>query len=157
MSKVKIISKYSGSILVKIPDLNFRRELIARGSSFTVDSELLQEMMYDYGFRYMIESGMLYIDDLQVKKDLGLEPEDATEPVNLIPLEEPQMKRAMTVMPINEFKAFIKKLTYEQMLALSDYAIYNELGDCQKAQIIKEACEKDILKAIELNRQAKEG
>ena len=116
MSKVKIISKYSGSILVKIPDLNFRRELIARGSSFTVDSELLQEMMYDYGFRYMIESGMLYIDDLQVKKDLGLEPEDATEPVNLIPLEEPQMKRAMTVMPINEFKAFIKKLTYEQML-----------------------------------------
>ena len=105
----------------------------------------------------MIESGMLYIDDLQVKKDLGLEPEDATEPVNLIPLEEPQMKRAMTVMPINEFKAFIKKLTYEQMLALSDYAIYNELGDFQKAQIIKEACEKDILKAIELNRQAKEG
>ena len=87
MSKVKIISKYSGSILVKIPDLNFRRELIARGSSFTVDSELLQEMMYDYGFRYMIESGMLYIDDLQVKKDLGLEPEDATEPVNKINLE----------------------------------------------------------------------
>lgn len=43
------------------------------------------------------------------------------------------------------------------MLALSDYAIYNELGDFQKAQIIKEACEKDILKAIELNRQAKEG
>lgn len=132
MSKVKIISKYSGSVLVKIPDLNFRRELIARGSSFTVDSELLQEMMYDYGFRYMIESGMLYIDDLQVKKDLSLEPEDATEPVNPLPLEEPQKKHTMTVMPINEFKGFIKKLTYEQMLALSDYAIYNELGDFQK-------------------------
>lgn len=157
MAKVKITNKYSGPVLVKIPDLNFRRELMARGSTFTVESEQLQEMMYDYGFRYMIESGMLYIEDLQVKKDLGLEPEDATEPVNLIPLEEPQMKRAMTVMPINEFKAFVKKLTYEQMLALADYAIYHEVGDFQKAQVIKESCEKDIIKAIELNRQDKEG
>ena len=118
MANVKITSKHSGPILVKIPDLNFRREWMDRGSSVMVDSEKLEEMMYDQGFRYMIESGMLYIEDLQVKKDLGLEPEDATKPVNLVPLEESQMRRAMTVLPLNEFKVFIKTLTYEQMLSL---------------------------------------
>ena len=157
MANVKITSKHSGPILVKIPDLNFRREWMDRGSSVMVDSEKLEEMMYDHGFRYMIESGMLYIEDLQVKKDLGLEPEDATKPVNLVPLEESQMRRAMTVLPLSEFKIFIKTLTYEQMLSLADYAIYNELGDFQKAQVVKESCGKDILKAIELNRQDKEG
>ena len=51
MANVKITSKHSGPILVKIPDLNFRREWMNRGSSVMVDSEKLEEMMYDPGFR----------------------------------------------------------------------------------------------------------
>ena len=60
MANVKITSKHSGPILVKIPDLNFRREWMNRGSSVMVDSEKLEEMMYDPGFRYMIESEKAY-------------------------------------------------------------------------------------------------
>ena len=114
-------------------------------------------MMYDSGFKYMIDTGMLYIEDLEVKKELGLEPEDATEPVNIIVLSDNDMKRMMTAMPQFEFDAKLKTLNYEQMLALADFAIKNELGDFGKCDAIKKACGKDILTAIKLNREDKEG
>lgn len=157
MAKVKITSKHTGPLSVKIPDLNFTREWMNKGASVMVEKEQLSEMMYDPGFNYMVESGMLYIEDMGTKIELGLEPEGATEPVNYIPLEDAQMKRAMTVLPIGEFKSFLKTLKYEQLLSLADFAILNELGDFTKATAIKEACGKDIIKAIELNRLDKEG
>ena len=157
MEKIRVISKHQGPISVNIPDLRFKREWPNKGSSIPIERETLEEMMYDSGFKYMIDTGMLYIEDLQVKKELGLEPEDATEPVNIIVLSDNDMKRMMTAMPQFEFDAKLKTLNYEQMLALADFAIKNELGDFGKCDAIKKGCGKDILTAIKLNREDKEG
>ena len=157
MEKIRVISKHQGPISVNIPDLRFKREWHNKGSSIPIERETLEEMMYDSGFKYMIDTGMLYIEDLEVKKELGLEPEDATEPVNIIVLNDNDMKRMMTAMPQFEFDAKLKTLNYEQMLALADFAIKNELGDFGKCDAIKKACGKDILTAIKLNREDKEG
>ena len=157
MEKIRVISKHQGPISVNISDLHFKREWPNKGASVLIEKETLEEMMYDSGFKYMIDTGMLYIEDLEVKKELGLEPEDATEPVNIIVLNDNDMKRMMTAMPQFEFDAKLKTLNYEQMLALADFAIKNELGDFGKCDAIKKACGKDILTAIELNREDKEG
>lgn len=157
MEKIRVISKHQGPISVNISDLRFKREWPNKGASVLVEKETLEEMMYDSGFKYMIDTGMLYIEDLEVKKELGLEPEDATEPVNIIVLSDNDMKRMMTAMPQFEFDAKLKTLNYEQMLALADFAIKNELGDFGKCNAIKKACGKDILTAIKLNREDKEG
>ena len=157
MEKIRVISKHQGPISVNIPDLRFKREWPNKGASVLIEKEALEEMMYDSGFKYMIDTGMLYIEDLEVKKELGLEPEDATEPVNIIVLNDNDMKRMMTAMPQFEFDAKLKTLNYEQMLALADFAIKNELGDFGKCDAIKKACGKDILTAIKLNREDKEG
>ena len=157
MEKIRVISKHQGPVSVNIPDLRFKREWPNKGSSIPMERETLEEMMYDSGFKYMIDTGMLYIEDLEVKKELGLEPEDATEPVNIIVLNDNDMKRMMTAMPQFEFDAKLKTLNYEQMLALADFAIKNELGDFGKCDAIKKACGKDILTAIKLNREDKEG
>ena len=157
MEKIRVISKHQGPVSVNIPDLRFKREWPNKGSSIPIERETLEEMMYDSGFKYMIDTGMLYIEDLEVKKELGLEPEDATEPVNIIVLNDNDMKRMMTAMPQFEFDAKLKTLNYEQMLALADFAIRNELGDFGKCDAIKKACGKDILTAIKLNREDKEG
>ena len=157
MEKIRVISKHQGPISVNIPDLRFKREWPNKGGSVLIEKETLEEMMYDSGFKYMIDTGMLYIEDLEVKKELGLEPEDATEPVNIIVLNDNDMKRMMTAMPQFEFDAKLKTLNYEQMLALADFAIKNELGDFGKCDAIKKACGKDILTAIKLNREDKEG
>ena len=157
MEKIRVISKHQGPVSVNIPDLRFKREWPNKGSSIPIERETLEEMMYDSGFKYMIDTGMLYIEDLEVKKELGLEPEDATEPVNIIVLNDNDMKRMMTAMPQFEFDAKLKTLNYEQMLSLADFAIKNELGDFGKCDAIKKACGKDILTAIKLNREDKEG
>ena len=157
MEKIRVISKHQGPISVNISDLRFKREWPNKGASVLIEKEILEEMMYDSGFKYMIDTGMLYIEDLEVKKELGLEPEDATEPVNIIVLSDNDMKRMMTAMPQFEFDAKLKTLNYEQMLALADFAIRNELGDFGKCDAIKKACGKDILTAIKLNREDKEG
>ena len=157
MEKIRVISKHQGPISVNISDLRFKREWPNKGASVLIERETLEEMMYDSGFKYMIDTGMLYIEDLEVKKELGLEPEDATEPVNIIVLSDNDMKRMMTAMPQFEFDAKLKTLNYEQMLALADFAIKNELGDFGKCDAIKKACGKDILTAIKLNREDKEG
>ena len=157
MEKIRVISKHQGPISVNISDLRFKREWPNKGASVLIEKETLKEMMYDSGFKYMIDTGMLYIEDLEVKKELGLEPEDATEPVNIIVLSDNDMKRMMTAMPQFEFDAKLKTLNYEQMLALADFAIKNELGDFGKCDAVKKACGKDILTAIKLNREDKEG
>lgn len=156
MDKVKIVSKTKSPISVKVADIHFSREWAKEGAFVNIDREQLDELMYDNGFRYMIDSGMLYIEDMQVKKELGLEPEDAEKPVNIIALSDEDKKRYMTMMPIYDFKPALKKLKYEQLLALADYAIEHEIGDFQKAEEIKKACGKDIITAIKLNRQDKE-
>ena len=157
MEKIRVISKHQGPVSVNISDLRFKREWPNKGASVLIEKETLEEMMYDSGFKYMIDTGMLYIEDLEVKKGLGLEPEDATEPVNIIVLSDNDMKRMMTAMPQFEFDAKLKTLNYEQMLALADFAIRNELGDFGKCDAIRKACGKDILTAIKLNREDKEG
>lgn len=157
MEKIRVISKHQGPVSVNISDLRFKREWPNKGASIPIEKETLEEMMYDSGFKYMIDTGMLYIEDLEVKKELGLEPEDATEPVNIIVLSDNDMKRMMTAMPQFEFDAKLKTLNYEQMLALADFAIKNELGDFGKCDAIKKTCGKDILTAIKLNREDKEG
>lgn len=157
MEKIRVISKHQGPVSVNISDLRFKREWPNKGASVLIEKEALEEMMYDSGFKYMIDTGMLYIEDLEVKKELGLEPEDATEPVNIIVLSDNDMKRMMTAMPQFEFDAKLKTLNYEQMLALADFAIKNELGDFGKCDAVKKACGKDILTAIKLNREDKEG
>ena len=157
MEKIRVISKHQGRISQKNSDQRFKREWPNTGASVLIEKETLEEMLYDSGFKYMIDTGMLYIEDLEVKKELGLEPEDATEPVNIIVLNDNDMKRMMTAMPQFEFDAKLKTLNYEQMLALADFAIKNELGDFGKCDAIKKACGKDILTAIKLNREDKEG
>jgi hypothetical protein len=158
MDKIVIISNTNSRVGINLPEIRFSRKWPAKGSKVTVDKETFEQMMYDAGTRYMFESGMLYIEDLEVKKSVGLEPEDAKEPVNIIILDDKQRHRYMTVMPINEFIANIKKLSYEELQNLADYAIEHELvGDLKKCDEIKKLIGKDIIAAIKLNKLDKEG
>jgi hypothetical protein len=102
MDKIVIISNTNSRVGINLPEIRFSRKWPAKGSKVTVDKETFEQMMYDAGTRYMFESGMLYIEDLEAKKLVGLEPEDAKEPVNIIILDDKQKHRYMTVMPINE-------------------------------------------------------
>lgn len=156
MEKVKVISTITSAVSVVAADLRFSRTWPMAGASVSIDKELLEDLMYDIGFRNMIESGILYIEDLKTKKDLGLEPEEATKPENIIVLNEKEKRKYMTTLATPIFKEKIKKLSKAQLEELCDFAIDNKYLSVDKAKILKEACGRDIIAAVRLSEANKE-
>lgn len=154
--KVKVKSLVNGRLGIKLPDLRLNVRWDRKGQTRMIDFEALQEAMFDYGTEYMFKQGMLGIEDMETKIALGLEPEGATEPQLIKVLNDEQMKRMMTVMPIFEFKNEIETIPKEQILNLVDFAIQNEYSDIKKCDILKEITGIDIISAIRLNREDKE-
>jgi hypothetical protein len=156
MSKVNIVNTTRGSVFVEVREIPFRHDWTVQGAKFAVEHDVLEQLMYDKGFKYMIDTGMLYIEDMEEKKALGIEPEEAEEPVNVIVLTDKERRRYMVNLSLDEFKDKVRKLSYEQVTQLADYAVANRLADFDKAEFLKELCGRDILQAIRLSAQNKE-
>ena len=156
MSKVNIVNTTNGSVFVEVREIPFRHDWTVQGAKFAVEHDVLEQLMYDKGFKYMIDTGMLYIEDMEEKKALGIEPEEAEEPVNIIVLTDKERRRYMVNLSLKEFKEKVRKLSYEQVMQLADYAVANRLADFDKVEFLKELCGRDILQAIRLSAQNKE-
>jgi len=151
-NKVKVVNLISSRVNINIPDMRLSRVWERKGAVRIIPFEQLEEAMYNPGVEALFREGVLGIDDLEIKKALGLEPEDATKPVNIIVLDDNQRKRYLTVMPTAEFKAKIKELSTEQIRELAQYAIDNEIAAFDKAEIIKGMIGTDIIGSIQLNK-----
>ena len=155
--KVTVISQYNGRCGIDNADLRISRRWPARGSYVMLDKEVLEELMYDPAFRNMIEEGYLYIEDLNLKKELGLEEENATVST-IIYLNDKELDRYWKIMPLSQFKVETKKLTKVQLDSLADYAIkHGDDGSIQKANYLTEISGRNILKGIELQKQINAG
>lgn len=153
--KVKVVSLVSQRVVLSVPDIRLRRVWERKGAVATIPFEQLEEAMYSPGVERLFTNGILGIDDMEVKIALGLEPEDAKQPVNIITLTDDQRKRYLTVMPLHEFKEEIKKLPIEQINELAAYAIEHEILDYDKSEIIQKYIDVDIMRAVKLNRDDK--
>jgi len=132
------------------------REIAPHGASTYFDKTLFEQLLFEPGIKYMIDSGILYIEDMETKKELGIEPEDAKEPVNVIVLTDKQRRQYMVNLSLDEFKEKVDKLGYEQVELLADYATANKLIDFDKCEYIKKKSGRDIISAIRLTRQNQE-
>lgn len=150
--KVNIKSLVSHRVVLTVPDMRLKRVWEKKGTVRVIPFEQLQEALYSPGVEALFTEGILGIDDMKMKQRLGLEPEDATEPVNIIALDDAQMKRYLTVLPVHEFRDKIKELPTEQVNELIRYAIENEIANFEKAEILKGMTGIDIISAIKLNR-----
>ena len=156
MAKVNVTSSTVGEVSVFQPSIPFRASWPSKGSTRAIEEEIIEQLLYTPGFKYMIDTGMLYIEDMEVKKRLGLEPEDATEPVNVIVLTDAIKNKYLKMYSVEKFKEEIKKLSREQLVDLADYAIENKIADFDKSEVLEKACGKNIVKGIQLARQNKE-
>ena len=87
-NKVKVKSLISSRVVISIPDMRLRRVWEKKGAVKIIPFDQLEEAMYNPGVEALFREGILGIDDLEIKKALGLEPDDATEPVNIIVLND---------------------------------------------------------------------
>lgn len=152
--KVTITNMVNAQVGINLPDIHFKHTWEKRGDKFTVSHEIFEAMMYNNGARNIFAEGILYTEDMEVKKEFGLEPEDAEAPVNIIVLNEAQMKRYLTVMPFRDFKENLEKVSQEQLMLLVQYAIDNKImADIDKVNYLREKTNISILKAIEENQR----
>ncbi len=155
--KVKVISSFDGRCGIDNSDLHISRRWPARGASVMLDKEVIEELMYDDAFRNMVQDGTLYIEDFELKKELGIEPEDAMAPT-IIYLSDKELDRYWRIMPLAQFKVESKKLKKAQIDSLVDYAIaHGDEGSIPKANFLTEISGRNILKGIELKRSIQEG
>ena len=148
MDKIKITNMINNAVTISVPEIHFKRTWPSKNATIAVDRETLHELQYDPGVQYMFEQGILYIEDMADKIDLGLEPEDAKEPQNIIVLSEKQQRDYMIKLTQKEFEEKVSKLSYEQQQALADYAVKNKLSDMNKCEFLKKVCGRDVIQSI---------
>ena len=154
--KIKVISATDGRCGIDNLDLRISRRWPARGSVVTFTKEQIDELQFDPAFMNMVREGLLYIEDMDVKKEIGIEPEDAEKPT-IILMDDKALKCFWKDMPLAQFKVEIKTLTGEQIKSLAEYAIrHGEDGSIDKAKYRSKISGYQILKGIELERQNKE-
>lgn len=151
--KVVLISTVDGSVTIKNDELHFRRTWDRKGAKIKVKKELLEELMYDQGVENMLKDGTLYIEDMEVKKELELEPEDAKEPVNVIVLNDTQKRTLLKVTPYAEFKKKVDSLPKTQVEELVQYAISTDFMEKEKTDYLKEKTQVDIVLAIRIKNE----
>ena len=148
--KIKVISSLDHRCGIDNADLHISRRWAGRGAVVTFDKEQLEQLMFDPAFRNMITEGMLYIEDMEVKKELGIEPEEATTST-IIYMDDKALERFWKFMPINQFKIETEKLTKPQLSSLARYAmLHGNDGSIEKADYLSQISGFQILKGIEL-------
>lgn len=153
---VKLRSTVVGTFSISEPAYNLVRVFPNKGAVQTVPFDVLEQLLWQPGFRVAIDTGMLYIDDMQDKIDLGLEEPDTKTPTNIKVLNETQMMTLLKVKPYNEFIDELETLPMQQIRDLADYAAENNLVDMQKVDAIKQITGKDIVAMINKRRQFEE-
>ena len=155
--KISVESMVNHQIGFTMPGSSIQKVWSKRGSKLSFNYDDLLEAYSIPGVEYFFKTGMLYTDDMEFKREVGLEPEDAEEPVNVVKLDEGFMKRMVGPMPLSEFNEQMKKLSYDQRQSLVDYIVDhpNELK-MEKVDTINKACNVNILRALELDKAAKE-
>ena len=154
LTKGSVTNTTNHAVLIQLPDIKFRRTW-QPNSTFKVDIEVLREAVYDTGFKAFLDEGVLFIEEKEIRVELGLEEEDAEKPFITI-LKPAQMIKLIKVAPIDEFKSTLAEITTEQALSLVDLAIKDKTITMEKLIVLKEKTGIDVVKAIELERQNEE-
>ena len=154
--RVIVTSMVNGLVSINRPEHRLVKTWPKKGTKLPVEKDALREAIYEPGIEYMFKNGMLYIEDMDFKIELGLEEEGAKAPTNIIPVDEKYLERLLKRMPVVEMKAAIKTMNGEQRHELIDYAAKQTDIQMDRVTAIKEITGTDLFKVIELKKQQEE-
>ena len=156
--KILVTSMVKQSVGISLPQNGYMVEKYwpQKGAKVLIDKESLREGIYLPGVEYMFKNGLLYIDDMEFKIELGLEEPDAKVPTNIVPVDEKYLERVMKRMPLAEMKQTLKKMSADQLEELIIYASSQNDIQLDRINAIKEVTGTDLFKVIDLKRQMEE-
>lgn len=151
--KVIVTSMVNGIVGITMPNSRIKKIWPKKGTKLPVEKDFLREAIYEPGVEYMFKKGILYMDDMDFKIELGLESEGTTKPTEIIPVDEKYLHRVLKLMPISEMKAAVAKMSDNQKKELLDFTVEQNDIQLDRLNVIKELTGIDVLKVIELKRQ----
>jgi hypothetical protein len=153
--RVNVTSMVTQSVGIDLPVNGYKVQKYwpQKGAKIAIEKEALREAIYEPGVEYMFKTGMLYIDDMDFKIELGLEEEGAQTPTKIIPMDEKYLERVLKRMPVAEMKLAITKMSADQVHELILYAAKQNDIQLDRLTAIKELTGTDLFKVIELERQ----
>lgn len=146
----------SGNVIVHEPAYNIHREFLGKNTIQKIPFDIVEQLMWRPGFKNMIKSGILYIDNMQDKIDLQLEDPDTKAPTKIKVFTDEQI---LTLLKIKSFEDFVKELStvsIDQANAVVNYAVENSIVDSKKVDYLKEITGRDVVKIISHKRDAAE-
>lgn len=150
---VMIKSLVNHRVGISIPELGLQKKWTKQGAKMTIPFDILEQALWYPGVKTLFEKGSLYIDSMQDKIDLGLEPVGATEPENIIVLNDGQRLNMLKLMKFDDFVEQVKQLNRTQVDNLIEYAIENKIVDVDKCTYLKKMTGKDIIKTVGLKAE----
>ena len=154
--RVMVTSMVSGRIGLVLPRLHINKVWPKKNTKLPVEKDILREAIYEPGVEYMFKQGLLYIDDMDFKIELGLEEEGAKAPTNIIPMDEKYMSRVLKLMPIAEMKKAISAMNDNQKRELIDFASEQNDISFDRMDVIKKLTGIDVVEVIKLKRSKEE-
>ena len=151
--KVIVTSMVSGNVGLTLPHLRVNKTWPKKGTKLPVEKNILREAIYEPGVEYMFKNGILYIEDMDFKIELGLEEEGAKAPTAIIPVDEKYLERILKRMPLAEMKKVVKEMNDNQRRELIDYAAEQNDIQLDRISALKDIVGIDLFKVIELKRQ----
>ena len=146
---IKVKSLAKATVGMTVPHLNLRRTWARKGAVQLVPFELLEQAIFEPGVEYLFKTGILFIEDLQIRIRLGLEEEEATpETAKMIELTDEKIKELLTQTALKDFRETIDGLSLAQIEELANGAIELRITDYQRCQILKDKTGKDVLKIV---------
>lgn len=142
------------TLVINTPEL--KKTWNKKGSKMYVEREALEQAYYDPSVEALFRMGYLFVDDKTFLEDVGLI-EPGQEESSVVELTDKLMLRLIKVMPLSEFKQYLKKLSKAQITDLGEYAIehYTDLSN-DRVDILEKVTGKNILNAISNYKKSKE-
>lgn len=154
-SMVTVKSASNSTVVINVPDIPLHRVWKKRGAKYPIDRRALYQAYYEPSVEILFKEGLLTTDDKEFLKEVGLMDEDEVAVVT--PLTDAYLARIIKLMPLNEVKREIEKLSHTQREEVADYAIehYTDLS-LDRVDILSQASGKNIMGAIENYRAAQQ-
>lgn len=144
---VNIKSTVKALVSINVPTLNLRRSWPKKGAIQKIPFDVLEQAYFEPGVEYLFKTGVLYIDDMEVKRALGLEDPETEVPTAIIDLTDDYMKKLLTATPLKDFREEIEKLSHEQLKELVQFAVELGVTDYHRCKLLQEKTGFDVMKA----------
>ena len=144
---VSIKSTVKALVSINVPTLNLRRSWPKKGAVKKIPFDVLEQAYFEPGVEYLFKTGVLYIEDMEVKRALGLEAPEAEVPTAIIDLTEDYMKKLLTATPLKDFREEVEKLSHEQVKELVQFAVEIGVTDFHRCKLLQEKTGFDVMRA----------